>query len=203
MILFVVAVALGLLAGWASAQIITAESGRPIPVAVPALATALLSGAAAWRFGLAWDLPVYIYFAIVTVPLTLIDLRTQRLPNILTLSAYPVVLVGLTVPAIAADSWSALGRALLAGAALFAFFLLLHVINPSGMGLGDVKLAGPMGALLGWLGWSAVIAGAFIGFLVAALVGLILLALGKSGRKSALAFGPFMLVGAWAAILAS
>ena len=203
MTLLVVAVACGLLVGWATARIITAESGRPIPAAVPALATALLSGAAAWRFGVAWDLPVYFYFAVVSVPLALIDLRTHRLPNTLTMPAYPVVLVGLTLPAAAGDGWSTLVRAISGGLALLALFLLLHVINPGGMGFGDVKLSGPMGALLAWLSWPALLAGAFVGFLLAATVGLLLLAMRRVGAKSAMPFGPFMLAGAWLAILAS
>ena len=203
MILLVVAAVIGLVAGWPSARLIRAETGSPIPVGIPAAITAILCAAVAWRFGLAWDLPAYAYFAMLSVPLTIIDVRTYRLPNNLTLSAYPIVLLGLMIPAAIFGDWSAFGRALLAGAALLGLFLILHVINPSGMGLGDVKLAAPMGVLLGWIGWSTAIAGAFIAFLTAALVGLMLMAFGKAGRKSALPFGPFMLAGAWVAILAS
>jgi leader peptidase (prepilin peptidase) / N-methyltransferase len=68
------------------------------------------------------------------------------------------------------------------------------------MGLGDVKLAGPLGALLGWLSWSALALGAFLGFALAAVTGLALIAARRAGRKSALPFGPFMLAGAWLAI---
>ncbi len=203
MILLALAALVGLSSGWAASRLINRETARSIPIAIPMLATAALCIAAAWRFGLAWDLPVYVYFAMVSVPLTIIDLRTHRLPNNLTLSAYPVVLLGLAAPAAIAGLWSELGRALLAGAVLLAFFSLLHVINPGGMGLGDVKLAGPMGALLGWAAWSAVITGTFISFVLAALVGLTLMALGRVGRRSALPFGPFMLAGAWVAILVS
>lgn len=203
MTLVVIAAAFGLLIGWFTTRIITAESAEPIPAIVPALATALLCAATAWRFGSTWALPVYVYFAVVSVPLAVIDLRTHRLPNRLTMTAYPVVLIGLAIPAVAGGSWPPFWRALLAGAGLLAFFLLLHVINPGGMGLGDVKLAGPMGALLGWIAWPTLIAGTFICFVLAAVLGLTLMALGKAGRKSALPFGPFMLAGAWVAILAT
>jgi leader peptidase (prepilin peptidase)/N-methyltransferase len=202
-ILLVLVAIVGLFSGWAASRVIAHETGRSIPIAIPAFTTAALCIAAAWRFGLAWDLPVYVYFAMVSVPLTIIDLRTHRLPNPLTLSAYPVVLVGLVIPAVAWDAWSGLGRSIAGGVALLAFFLLLHIINPSGMGLGDVKLSAPMGALLAWLSWPTLLAGAFVGFVLAALVGVTLLAMRRAGPKSAMPFGPFMLAGAWVAILAS
>jgi leader peptidase (prepilin peptidase)/N-methyltransferase len=146
---------------------------------------------------------VYVYFAIVSVPLAVIDLRTHRLPNPLTLSAYPIVLIGLALPGAIDGRWGDFGRGLLAGLAALVAFALLHVINPSGMGLGDVKLAAPMGALLGWLSWSSLMVGLFLGFALAAIVGVALLATGRAGRKSAIPFGPFMLAGAWIAILVS
>jgi leader peptidase (prepilin peptidase)/N-methyltransferase len=69
------------------------------------------------------------------------------------------------------------------------------------MGFGDVKLAGVLGLYLGWLGWSEVIAGGFLGFLLGGVVGGALMAMHRAGRKSSLPFGPFMLLGAFVAIL--
>lgn len=56
--------------------------------------------------------------------------------------------------------------------------------------------------MLAWRGWSALIAGGFAGFLFAALYGIALLMSGRASRKQQIAFGPFMLVGAFAVILA-
>ena len=137
----------------------------------------------------------------MSVPLAVIDLRTLRLPNVLTLSAYPIVAVLLLLPAVLDDAWTAYVRALLAGAAVLALFVVLHLINPSGMGLGDVKLAGPMGALLGWLSWQVAMVGVVIGFALVAVVGIAMILARRADRKSALPFGPFMLAGAWVAIL--
>ena len=195
------ALVVGCVAGLASRRLIEIETDAPIRLWVPVLATGLLSAAVAWRLDWSWSLPAYLYFAAISVPLAVIDLRTHRLPNQLTLTAYPALAVLLLLPALVDGQWTDLGRAGLGAAALLVFFALLHVINPAGMGLGDVKLAGPMGGILGWGSWTAVFAGTLVGFLLGAVVGLALMALKRANRKTALPFGPFMLVGAWAAIL--
>ena len=61
--------------------------------------------------------------------------------------------------------WSALLRAFLGGLALAAFYFLLVIISPSGMGLGDVKLAASLGVLLAWFGWPTLLAGGVAGYL--------------------------------------
>ncbi|MES1170037.1 MAG: prepilin peptidase, partial [Leifsonia sp.] len=79
--------------------------------------------------------------------------------------------------------------------------LVLAVVRPGGMGLGDVKLAGVIGILLGWIGWEALAVGAIAAFLLGGVVGVGMLVAGRS-RKASLAFGPWMLAGAWIGILA-
>lgn len=201
MILVLLSGIAGVVAGIASRRLVAAQTGAPASALLLGLVTGALAAFAAWRFGPAWELPAYLYFAVVSVPLAVIDLRTLRLPNVLTLSAYPMVAGLLLLPALLADGWTAYGRALLAGVIVLALFVVLHVINPSGMGLGDVKLAGPMGALLGWLSWQATMAGVVIGFALVAVVGIAMILARRADRKSALPFGPFMLAGAWVAIL--
>jgi leader peptidase (prepilin peptidase)/N-methyltransferase len=98
------------------------------------------------------------------------------------------------------DWWAGL-RALIGMAALYAFYFLLVLINPRGMGFGDVKLAGVLGLYLGWLGWGELVSGTFMGFLYGGVVGLLMIALRRAGLKSKLPFGPFMLLGALTAIL--
>jgi leader peptidase (prepilin peptidase)/N-methyltransferase len=154
-----------------------------------------------WRFGWSWELPAYLYFASVGLALAAIDLDTKRLPNALTLPSYVVLGALLLVPAVADGDWSSYLRSWLAALALFAFYFLLAVIYPSGMGFGDVKLAGVLGLVLGWLGWSALVVGGFLGFLLGAVVGGGLMLVRKAGRKSKIPFGPFMLAGALLAIL--
>ncbi len=154
-----------------------------------------------WHFGWSWELPPYLYLASVGLALAVIDLDTKRLPNVLTLPSYVVLGLLFLLPAAIDGDWSAYLRAWLAALALFGFYFLLAVIYPSGMGFGDVKLAGVLGLALGWLGWGVLVVGGFLGFLLGALIGGALMLVRKAGRKSKIPFGPFMLLGALLAIL--
>ena len=99
----------------------------------------------AWHFGLAWELPAYLYLGAVGIALAAIDLDTHRLPNVLTLPSYGVLAVLFLLPALIDGRWDDYLRAALGGAALFAFYFLLVLVYPKGMGFGDVKLAGVLG----------------------------------------------------------
>lgn len=125
-----------------------------------------------------------------------IDLAVFRLPDAIVGPLYPVLFAGLVVSAWLTNDWRALGRAAAAAVALLAFYFVLALINPSGLGLGDVKLSGPLGALLGWFGWAAVLAGTLAAFALNAVVALVLLASRRVTAKSGIAFGPAMILGA-------
>ena len=171
---------------------------------IAAFAISLVAaGAAVTGIGWDWALPAYVVFAVVTGPLAVIDLRQHRLPNVFTLPAIPIIFTLLALAALADSDLERLARAALGAIVLFSIFALLHLVNASGLGLGDVKLSGSMGLLLGWLSWTAVLWGTAAGFFAAAVVALGLLAARRATMKSALPFGPFMLLGAWLVILAS
>jgi leader peptidase (prepilin peptidase)/N-methyltransferase len=148
-------------------------------------------------------LPAYLYLAAAGLALAVIDLDTKRLPDKIVLPSYIVVAVLLTVASVATQDWWALARAAIGGAALFAFYFAIAFAYPAGMGFGDVKLSGLIGALLAYLSWSALTVGAFLGFLLGAVVGVAVMAAGRGGRKTALPFGPFMISGAFIAIFAA
>jgi len=80
-------------------------------------------------------------------------------------------------------------------------YLALLLISPAAMGLGDVKLALSLGTLLAWFGWRTLIAGGFAGFGLGGLFGVGLLVSGRATRKQHIAFGPFMILGAFLVIL--
>ncbi|MCC2314818.1 prepilin peptidase [Cellulomonas xiejunii] len=177
------------------------DCGAPISRRYPLveLTTAVLFGLVAALVGLSWLLPVALYLTAVAVALALIDVDVHRLPDAIVLPSYPVVAALLALasldPGGTAD-WPPLLRALLGGLAMGAAYLALVLANPAGMGLGDVKLAGVLGMFLGWFGWGTWAVGLFLPFLLGGVLGLALIALGRAGRKSAIPFGPWMLLGA-------
>jgi leader peptidase (prepilin peptidase) / N-methyltransferase len=163
----------------------------------------------AMRFGPSPALPAFCYLAAIGVPLAVIDARCQRLPDALTLPSYPVALALLGLAALFAPSGLGHFLGALTGLALaWGVFLFQVLIYPAGLGWGDVKLSGLLGLYLGWLGggWvdqDTLVAGLFLGYLFAAAAGLALLAARRASRKSHLPFGPYLLVGAFTAILLS
>ena len=179
------------------------DCGFPISARYPLveLGTGVLFAVMAWRFGLSWELPAYLYFAAIAVALALIDMDVRRLPNVIVLPSYAVAGLLLLLPAVIDGRWSDYLTAWLGALALFAFYFLLAFLYPAGMGFGDVKLAGVLGLYLGWLGWGPLIVGGFLGFLLGAVVGIALMAMGRGGRKTKIPFGPYMLAGAVIAVI--
>ncbi len=186
----------------------------------PALAvgcvTAILLGALAARVHPGLVLAAACWLAACAVPLAFTDAAVRRLPDPLTGAAYggtaALLLLAAAAGALGAAAsalgpaagapWAALLRAVLGGLALAGFYLLLLVISPSGMSLGDVKLAASLGTLLGWFGWRVLIAGGFAGFLLGGLAGVALLVSRRASRKQHIPFGPVMIAGAVLAVLA-
>ncbi|GAA1433598.1 A24 family peptidase [Streptomyces thermospinosisporus] len=166
------------------------------------LATALVCAALAAATGTRPELAVWLLLAPVGVLLAIVDFRVQRLPDPLTLpfAAAALLLLGLVslVPEHAGEWTTALLGALALGGGYFVLFL----INPAGMGFGDVKLALGAGAVLGWYGWPTLMLGTLAGFLSGALYGGALVVARRAGRKTAIPFGPFLITGAFAGLLA-
>ena len=138
--------------------------------------------------------------ATLTMPLVITDIKEHRLPNLLTLTGF---LVGLGVSillGISENNFSplihSLSGALLAGCA----FLLLNLASRGGMGMGDVKLAVMLGALIAPFGWQVLVMGFIVAFVLGAIIGLILLATKKASRKTLIPFGPYLLIGAWVSL---
>ena len=190
--------------GWLVLRGRCAGCGTRISVRYPLveLGTAVLFAALALR--LDWpDLPAFLYFGAIGIALAAIDLDCRRLPNAIVLPSYPVLAVLLAGSAWWQHDWWSLGRAVLGGVALFAFYLLLALAYPAGMGFGDVRLAGILGGVLAYLSWPALLIGAFAGFVLGAVTGVVILAARKGDRKTAVPFGPFMIAGALLAVFAA
>ncbi|MFF4171273.1 prepilin peptidase [Streptomyces sp. NPDC001744] len=167
-------------------------TAAPAGAVVP---TALVCAALAAATGPRPELAAWLLAAPLAVLLARVDARVHRLPDGLTLplaAGLPLLLGAAALLPGGAGSWP---HALLGAAVLGGSYLVLFLINPRGLGFGDVKLALPLGAALGWYGWEVLFAGAFAGFLLGAVYGLGLVLLRRAGRSSAIPFGPFMLAG--------
>ena len=149
-----------------------------------------------------WALPAFLWLGAVGVALTLIDLDVQRLPDALTLPSYPVGVILLGAAALLGAGDTSLLRAAAGGFLLFALYLGLRISTRGrGMGRGDVKLSGVVGAHLAWLGWGTFAVGAFAAFALGGITSIGLVLAGRAGRKTRIPFGPFMLLGAFLAVL--
>ncbi|MBQ1108414.1 MULTISPECIES: prepilin peptidase [Streptomyces] len=166
----------------------------PVVTVVACVALAAATGARPELIG-------WLALTPVAVLLAAVDRRVHRLPDPLTLplaAAVVLLLGGAALLPGHAGSWTS---GLLGGLALGGFYFLLFLINPNGMGFGDVKLALALGVALGWYGWTVLFVGGFAGFLFGALYGLALVLLRRAGRRTGIPFGPFMIGGALTGLL--
>jgi leader peptidase (prepilin peptidase)/N-methyltransferase len=166
----------------------------------------LLAGVGA-VFGATVTALAYAVFVIVGVALSAIDLKHRILPNRIVLPATAIGLVVLVTAAAVDGRDSGNGdvaqqvlRTVLGGVALFGVYLMLALVSPNGMGMGDVKFAGFVGMFLTFDGWRTLLVGAAVSFVLAALVGVVLLLLRRADRTSTIPFGPLMFLGALIAL---
>ena len=160
--------------------------------AVVAAVLGALAGAAAGWGAL---LPAFLALALIATPLIVIDVQLHRLPNRLMVALFLAGAALLTVAAAERDAWHHLLRSAEGAAAVYAVLWLLAFAAPRSFGLGDVKLGGVLGGYLGWFGWGYVYYGIFAGFLLGAVLAVGLLALRRATMKTAIPFGPMLVVG--------
>ncbi len=168
--------------------------GTRIGIVYPAveLLTALLVAACFLAFGLSGKAFVAAFFCAVLVAVSATDLSHRIIPNVIVLPASVIVLTAQTAlePGL---EWA------LAALGAFLLLFLAAIAYPGGMGMGDVKLAFLLGAMLGRTVPVALMAG-----MIAALVpSIVLLARhGSAARKMGIPFGPFLALGAVVALFA-
>jgi leader peptidase (prepilin peptidase) / N-methyltransferase len=175
----------------------------PISIRYPLIEilTGVLFAAVGARYAHTWALPAFLVLTAALIAISAIDLEHFIIPNRI---VYPVGFASVILLAFAAllgHDWSSFERALLGAAAAFTFFFLLHLAAPGGMGFGDVRLSFVLGLFLGWLGWAYVFGGLFSGFLYGAVIGMLLIAFGKRGRRQHIPFGPFLAAGTMTFVL--
>jgi leader peptidase (prepilin peptidase) / N-methyltransferase len=153
------------------------------------LATALLFLGCAWTFGASLQAVAAMVFCAVLVALTGIDLDTQLLPDQLTL---PLLWLGLLLNV--AGMFARLPDAVMGAAGGYlvlwsVYWLFKLITGREGMGYGDFKLLGALGA---WFGWQALPMLLLLSSVVGAVVGIAVLVIQKKGRNTAIAFGPYL-----------
>jgi leader peptidase (prepilin peptidase)/N-methyltransferase len=180
----------------------------PRRVLLVEVAGGLIFFLAFWRFGLNAQFFITAFWSCVFLVIIFIDWEHKLILNRIT---YPAAILALAVLAIDSflPQWGLINNiksfwpesgilsisilnGVIAGAIGFVFFLIVFLINPRGMGMGDIKLAGLIGLVTGL---PMVVIALMIGILIGGLVAIIVLALRKKGRKDVLPYGTFLGIG--------
>ena len=172
---------------------------EPRRTPVVAVATAALFAATPFAVDVDWVLPAYLWFVAVTVTLILTDLDSKLIPNRILFPGTAVALVLLIGGAIIESG--PIVRPLAGGVIYFALLLVLALIARGGFGFGDVKLAFLLGLFTAYQSWDALVVAVFAAFLLGGLVSLILVVFRIRSRKDSIPFGPYLVVGAYIAIV--
>ncbi len=170
------------------------------------LATGILSGFIAWRFGFGLEGCAALAFTWFLVALTMIDFDTQFLPDALT---YPLLWLGLIV-SLWHPAWGegatpiGPGESIIGAAAGYlslwsVYWLFKLLTGKEGMGYGDFKLFGALGA---WLGWKMLLPVIVFASGVGAIFGVVIMIRQRKGRDTQMAFGPFLAIAGWIALVA-
>ncbi len=136
--------------------------------------------------------PVLLGLAWLGVAAGAVDLRHHRLPDALTLPALPIALL-LLVPL----GSGAVGRASLGAVVAAGAHAVVHLVAPHAMGGGDVKLAGPLGAVLAAVSWPALALGAVLAAVLTGVVAVAGIVTGRLRAGASLPHGPSMVLAGW------
>jgi leader peptidase (prepilin peptidase) / N-methyltransferase len=178
-----------------------AACGAAISVQYPLVEglTAVLSVACAWRFGWTPALAAALVLTWVLIALSVIDLRTQLLPDSLTL---PLLWLGLLLSL--SGVFTTPAASIAGGAAgyliLWSVYQLFRLATgKEGMGFGDFKLLAALGA---WFGWQALPALILMSSIAGAVVGLSLILFRGHDRAVPIPFGPYLAIAGWVVLMA-
>jgi len=162
------------------------------------LLTGLLSAAVVYHFGFSLQSVFGVLLTWVLVTLSFIDFDHKLLPDDFVL---PTLWLGLVLslwPIFATPKNAIVGA--IAGYLSFwvVFQIFLRLTGKEGMGYGDFKLMGLLGA---WLGWQYLPQIILISAVLGSIVGLSMMAIQKADGKLAIPFGPYIAIAGWVAML--
>ena len=155
------------------------------------LLTALASATIAWKFGYGWQLAAGLALTWTLIAASGIDVRTQLLPDQLTLPLLWLGLLVALVPLFVSPSSAIIGAAIGYLSLWSVFWLFKLATGKDGMGYGDFKLLGALGA---WLGWTLLLPIILLSSVVGAAVGIVLIVFKGRDHSVPLAFGPYLAV---------
>ena len=161
--------------------------------------TALASAAIAWKLGFGWPLAAGLAFTWTLIAAAGIDARTQLLPDQLTLPLLWLGLVLSLVPVFVTPTSAIVGAAIGYLSLWTVYWLFKLATGKEGMGYGDFKLLGALGA---WMGPMSLLPIVLLSSLIGALVGGTMLALRGQDRSTPIPFGPFIAAAGWVWFLA-
>jgi leader peptidase (prepilin peptidase)/N-methyltransferase len=181
----------------------------PLRVLLVELVTGAIFLVAFWRFGLSLQFLVTVFWSSIFIVIIFIDWEHKLILNRVT---YPSVIIAVAL--LAVDSFvpgvnlfgdrtfipqTSLYSGLISGAVLFIFFILIVIIRPGAMGMGDAKLVTLIGLVSGF---PFMISSMLIGVIIGGVVAIILLATKKKSRKDVIPYGTFLAMGPIIAMLA-
>ncbi len=169
----------------------------PTRVFIVEAVTGILFLLSFWRYGLTAQFGVTAFWCCVFLVIIFIDWESQLILNKIT---YPAVVIALIILAIHTyvpganllPPQATLVNGVISGAVLFVFFLLIILIRPGAMGMGDVKLVTLIGLVSGF---PLVVFSMIIGVVIGGIVAIILLAAKIKGRKDVIPYGTFLAIG--------
>ena len=215
-LVFVALVAVaGAVVGWAMRPTLARfDAAVPARVPVPEVVTAAVFALAAAQYD-DWRLLAMLVLLAACVALSIVDLRQYRLPNAVLFPAIAVAAGIIVIGELVDGDVDAIVSAAVAAVLYSGLLFVMHLINPAGMGFGDVKLAVLLGMFVGWVADSnldavrAVMIALMIGSALGVLLGGIRLLIGRSflpdpeegsagegWRRQTFPFGPPLMVGA-------
>lgn len=196
-----------------------ANCKNPISIQYPAieLLTSILFGLMAWKtvslYGASDNWHTYsiltaaligivlCYFAFIGVVLSIIDIKTMRLPTVL---IYPTFIFSVVL--LSASAWflgdlSKIAWMLIGGAGSFIVYFIIWFLFPKGFGFGDVRLILLTGSILGWFSLGHAVLGLILPFIILSIVALPLMITKILTRKTKVPLGPWIIAGAIISIL--
>ncbi len=145
-----------------------------------------------WLVGVHWTLAYVLIGDFVAIVASEIDLEVRRIPNLLVLSGLGLCLVTMVAQVLLSHPNHQLEGFFIALIASSGALYTIALISRGGMGMGDVKLVGLLGAIAGLFGYPSVFILLLSAFGIGSIFGIALIVMKKAGRKSAVPFGPFI-----------